>query len=75
MDGTQKRWSQNAYHKAEDLNDDDDASLHGRKIDEGAQSDVKVSTIIGTEANIVSQVSSWNPTGIKWVRVELRAQR
>ena len=31
--------------------------------------DIKVSTIIGTEAKIVKQVSSWKPAGITWVRV------
>ena len=33
---------------------------------------IKVSTIIGTEAKIVKQVSSWRPAGITWVRVEPR---
>ena len=35
--------------------------------------DIKVSTIIGTEAQTVKQVSSWKPSGITWVRVEPRA--
>ena len=35
--------------------------------------DIKVSTIMGTEAKIVGQVSSWKPAGITWVRVGLRA--
>ena len=34
--------------------------------------DIKVSTIIGTDAKIVKQVSSWNPAGIPLVRVGLR---
>ena len=32
--------------------------------------DIKVPTIIGTEAKTVKQVSSWKPAGITWVRVE-----
>ena len=41
----------NAYHKAKDLNNDDDASLYGH-IDSSKvelRMDIKVSTIIGTE--------------------------
>ena len=57
----------NAYHKAEDLNNDDDASMYGHsdsfmadlRIDvlryvkamKEHKVDIKVSTIIGTEAN------------------------
>ena len=69
----------NAYHKAKDLNNDDDASLYGHKDsfevelkigvlqDANAMKehkvDIKVSTII------VKQVSPWEPAGITWVRV------
>ena len=78
-----------AYHEAEDLDDNDDATLHGHrdsfeaelKIDvlqdanamKEHKVDITVSTIIGTEAKILKQVSSWKPACITWVRVELRA--
>ena len=77
----------NAYHKAEDLNNDNNAIMYGHKgsfkmelrIDvfqdvtamKEHEVDIKVST--RTEAKIVKQVSSWKPTGITWVRVEPRA--
>ena len=32
--------------------------------------DIEVSTIIGIEAKIVKQVSSWRPVGITWARFE-----
>ena len=72
--------SPNAYHKAKDLNSDYDTSLYGHKDsfevelkidvlqDANAMKehklDIKASTIIGTEAKTVKQVSSWKPTGI-----------
>ena len=72
-----------AYHKAEDLNNDDDASMHGHsdsfmvelRIDEFQ--DMKAmkehTKIIGTEAKIVKQASSWRPAGITWIRAEPKA--
>ena len=73
----------NAYHKAKDLNNDDDASMYGHndnfmvelrinvfqdvKAMKEHKVDIKVSTIIGTEAKIVTQVSSWRPAGVTWV--------
>ena len=79
----------NAHHKAEDLNNDDDASLYGHRDsfkvelridvlqDANAMQEhkvgIKVSTIIGTEAKIVKQISSWKPASITWVRMDLRA--
>ena len=68
----------NAYHEAEDLNNDDDASMYGHfdnfmvELTEH-EVDIKVSTTMGIEATILRQVSSWRPAGITWVRVELRA--
>ena len=63
-----------AYHKAEDLNDDDHANTyrHSDSFTVELRMDIKVSTIIGTEAKIVKQVSSWKPAGITLVRVGLR---
>ena len=58
------------YHKAKDLNNDDDADVKAKKEH---KVNIKVSTIIGTEAKIVKQVSSWKPAGITWVRVGLTA--
>ena len=79
----------NAYRKAEDLNGDDDASTFGHsdsfmvelrievvqdvKAMKEHKVDIEVSTIIGTEAKIVKQVSSWRQAGITWVRLESRA--
>ena len=65
----------NAYHKAKDLKNDDDASLYGHKDSSKVElrMAIKVSTIIGTEAKTVKQVSSWKRAGITWVRVEPRA--
>ena len=65
----------NAYHKVKDLDNDDDASWYGHRSSSKVElrMDVKVSTIIGTEAKILKQVSSWKPACITWVRVELRA--
>ena len=77
----------NAYHKTEDLNDDD-ASLFGTgpvswwswidglrdvKAMREHKVDIKVSTIIESEAKIVKQVSSGRPAGMTRVRVEPRA--
>ena len=88
LDAKQKQ--PGAYHKAKDLNNDDDASLYGHrdsfevelKIDvlqdanamKEHKVDISVSTIIETEAKIVKQVSSWKTAGITWVRVEQRAR-
>ena len=60
----------NAYHKATDLNNDDDASMYGHNDSfmVGLRMDIKVSTIIGFEAKIAKQVSSWKPAGITWVK-------
>ena len=65
----------NAYHKAEDLNDNDNANMYGHSHSFVVEvwTDIKVSTIIGIEARIVKQTSSWRPAGITWVRVEPRA--
>ena len=74
----------NAYHKANNLNNDDDASLFGHSVElrivfqdvnamKKHKVDIKVSTIVGTETKIVKQDSSGKPAGITWVRVELRA--
>ena len=68
------------YHKREDLNNDDDVSLYGHRgsfmvelrIDvlqdanamKEHKEDTTVSTITGTEAKIVKQISSWRPAGI-----------
>ena len=76
----------NAYHSAEDWNDDDNASteVHSDsfrvewRIDvfQNVKSmkehkvDIEVSPIIGTETKIVKQVSSWRPAGITWVRLK-----
>ena len=73
------------------MNNDDDASMYGHsdsfmvelRIDvfqdvkamKEHKVDIKVSTIIGTEAKIVKQVSSWRPAGITWVRLEPRTTR
>ena len=70
----------------EDLNDNDGTSTHGHShsfmvelridvfLDVKAMKehkvDIEVSTIIGTEAKIVKQVSTWRPAGITWVRLE-----
>ena len=74
----------NAYHKPEDLNDDDNATKDGHsdsfmvelRIDlfQDAKAlkehkvDCEVSTTIGTETKIVTHVSSRRPAGITWVR-------
>ena len=76
----------NAFHKAKDLNNNDDASLYGHsdsfKVEvrivfqdvnamKEHKVDIKVSTIIGTEVNIVKQVSNWKPAGVtgsEWSR-------
>ena len=73
----------NAYHKAEDWNDDDmevhiDSFMVELRVDvfqdvkamKEHKVDIEVLTIIGTEAKIMKQVSSWGPAGIKWVRLE-----
>ena len=89
LDGTQKRWSQMRSTKAEELNDDDDANMYGHndsfmvelRIDafqdvtamKEHKMDIEVSTIIGTDAKIVKQVSSWRPAGITWVRGKPKA--
>ena len=79
----------NAYHKAEDWNDDDNAStevhsdsfkvelmidvFQNLKSMKEHNVDIEVSTIIGTETKIVKQVSSWRPAGITWVRLKPNA--
>ena len=76
----------NAYHEAEDLNDNNDTSTCGQsdsfivelrinvlqdvKAMKEHKVDIEVSTISGTEAKVVKQVSSWRPAGITWVRLE-----
>ena len=73
----------NAYHKAEDLNNDNDASLYGHsdsfevelEIDvlqdanamKEHKVDIKLSTINGTETNTVKRVLSWK--SIRWYHV------
>ena len=75
--------------QSKDLNSDDDARMCGHsdsfmvdlrmdvfqdvKAMKEHKEDIKVSTIIGTEAKVVKQVSSWRPAGITWVRAGPRA--
>ena len=76
----------NAYHKAEDWNDNHNASteVHSDRVRvelridvfqnvtsmKEHQVDIEVSAIIGTETKIVKQVSSWIPAGLTWVRLK-----
>ena len=68
-----------AYHKADDLNDNDDTSTYGHsdsfmvelRID--VFQDVKAMNEHEVDIEvlmIVKQVSSWRPAGITWVRLE-----
>ena len=79
----------NAYHQAEDFNDDVNGTRDGHsdsfmvelRIDlfqdvkamKEYNVDFEVSAIIGTETKIVKQVSSWRQADITWVRMEPRA--
>ena len=76
----------NTCHKAEDMNDDDNAStevhsdsfrvewrinvFHNVKSMKEHKVDIEVSTIIGIETKMVQQVSSWKPAGSTWVRLK-----
>ena len=81
----------NAYHQAEDLDDNDNATKDGLSDRVMAELridvfqdvkamtehnvDLEVSTIIGTETKIVEKVSSWKLAGITWVRMDREQQR
>ena len=87
--GNAAAMERNAYHQAEDMNDNFNATKDGHtdsvmvelRIDvfqdvkeiKEHKVDLKLSTIIGTENKIVKQVSSWRQAGITWVRMEPRA--
>ena len=59
----------NAYHNAENWDDDSDSFMVEWRID------IKSATIIETATKIVKQVSNWRSVGITWVRLEPRTTR